>query len=124
MNDLLTNVIPNYQEAISESVTASAEGKSSSVYELGAPSGGTGQVIVGTNATLIKVRNDCRRGIKITNLGTVDVFIGFGPSVNVLSGDLLPGTKGAFIVIPATLDIYAIVATGTATVSYLELSER
>ncbi len=95
----------------------------SNTVESGAASGLTGQVLVGTNPTLIRVRNECRRAIKITNLGTVDVFISFSPSVNILSGDLLLGTKGSFIVIPSTLDIYGVVDTTPQTVSFMELSD-
>jgi hypothetical protein len=95
-----------------------------SVVEIGADSCGTGQTILNANtATLVKVRNSCRRAIKVTNLSAIDIYIGFSPSVDVNSGDLLLGTRGSFIVIPTTLDVYAIAATGTPTVSYMEVSQ-
>lgn len=105
--------------------TAESEDQSAGqqTFELGAPSGITGQISVAATATLIRVRNQCRRAIKITNLGATDVWIGFSPSVTPFSGDLLPGAKGAFIVIPATLDIYGITGGGTQTVSYMEVSQ-
>jgi hypothetical protein len=97
--------------------------KAAEIFELGGGSGRTGQVTIQTTATLILVRNDCRKALKVTNLGTVDVFIGFSPSVGVISGDLLVGVKGSFIVIPTKLDVYAIVASGTGSVSFMEISE-
>lgn len=94
---------------------------SQSVYETGADGGSTGQVVLPVNAAaIVKFRNVLRRGIKVTNLGTNDVFIGFSQSVNAITGDLLSGTKGNFIVIPSTLDIWAFAASG-ATLSYLEI---
>lgn len=112
------------QAGIEHAVTSGEVQKGSQpVFELGAKSGRTGQVTIQTTATLILVRNDCRRAIKVTNLGTVDVFIGFSPSVGTISGDLLVGVRGSFIVIPSALDVYAIVASGTGSVSFMEISE-
>jgi len=106
------------------SQASAAEPLPQSVVEIGADSCVTGQVVLNANsAVLVKVRNSCRRAIKVTNLSAIDVYIGFSPSVNSLSGDLLLGTKGSFIVIPTTLDVYAIAASGTPTVSYMEVSQ-
>jgi hypothetical protein len=116
----------NVAQEISDAVTqASAPAPlPSSVVELGADSCQTGQTVLNANtAALIKVRNECRRAIKITNLSAIDVYIGFSPSVNSLSGDLLLGTRGSFIVIPTTLDVYGIAASGAPTVSYMEVSQ-
>jgi len=94
------------------------------MQELGGATGQTGQVNVTEQPTLIKVRNDCRRAIKVTNLGATDVWIGFSPSVSPISGDLLLGVKGSFIVMPVTLDVYAGCATGSSQmVSFLEISQ-
>jgi hypothetical protein len=116
---------PDAQQGIEQSVSNSdpANDQAKETYELGASSGSTGQTTIGTAATLIKVRNACRRAIKITNLGATDVFISFSLSVNPISGDLLLGVKGSFIVIPTTLDVYGIVATGSQLISWMELSE-
>lgn len=115
--------VPDVQAQLEQDVAQTESIPTQLITELGAPSGSTGQVTVTSTATLIKVRNGCRRAIKVTNLGTTDIFIGLSPSVTTISGDLLVGVKGAFIVIPTTLDVYAIVATGTQAVSFMELSE-
>jgi hypothetical protein len=93
------------------------------VFEVGGSSGRTNQVTIGTAATIIAYRNECRKSIKVTNLGATDVWIGFSPSVGVNTGDLLPGSRGSLITIPSTLDIYGIVGAGTQAVSFMEISE-
>lgn len=86
-----------------------------------ASSGGTGQVTVQNVATLVKASDKNSLGVMLTNLGTVDVFVGFTNGVTTGNGQLLPGLKGASLVVPTTLDIWAIVAAGTQAVSFLEL---
>lgn len=109
---------------ISQSLGNTQEQKNENTVEIGAAAGVTGQITVTGNATLVRVRNQCRRGIKITNLGTVDVWISFSPSVSPLTGDLLAGVKGAFVVIPTLLDVYAICVAGSSQqVSFMEVSE-
>jgi len=88
--------------------------------EQGAPNIGYGQVSVASTATSIVSARTARRGVIITNSGTTDVFIG-DASVTTSTGLLLPGTKGAFVVIPANVQIYGIVASSTQTVSFLEV---
>jgi|SRR5579862_621292 len=80
----------------------------------------SGQVSVGATATLISAANPNRSTICITNMGTTDVYIGFTSGVTTSTGDLLAGTKGAFIAVDTQTDVYAIVATGSQTVSYSE----
>lgn len=92
------------------------------VYETPATSGVTGQISLNAvQAQRIISSNPNRRSIKITNLGTEDVYIAFGQNASTITGDLLVGVKGAFVVIPATLEIWAI-ATGAVMISYMELS--
>lgn len=44
-------------------------------------------------------------------------------AVTTSSGDLLVGIKGAFLSVPATTDVYAIVGSGTQGVSFMEVYE-
>jgi len=97
------------------------------VTPIGAGHVATGQVTIGNTATLISdVRGDPtvssfgRRSIKITNLGAVDVFIG-DASVTAVTGDLLPGARGAFVALPTTAAIFGIVASGTQAISFIEV---
>jgi hypothetical protein len=86
----------------------------------GAANGATGQVSVTSTATLVAASRTTRRSIKVTNTGTTDVYIGFTSGVTTSTGDLLVGAKGAFISIPTTSAVYAIVASGSVSVSYVE----
>lgn len=78
----------------------------------------TGQVSVGSTATLIIAANT-RQGVLITNpSATVTVFIG-GAGVTTGNGqELLPLQS---ITLPVVSAVYGIVATGTQTVSYVEV---
>lgn len=80
----------------------------------------TNQVSVGTSATLLAARRVPRGTIQITNLGTVDVFVG-GPGVTTSNGHLLAGVKGTTITLPTGSAVYAIVGTGTQSVSIVEV---
>lgn len=86
----------------------------------GVPTLGTNQVSIGNTATLILPVRTGRRSLIIVQHGTVDVFIG-DSGVTTSNGLLLTGTKGASLSIPGTMAVYAIVASGTQTVSYLEI---
>lgn len=79
----------------------------------------TAQVSVGTTATQIVAARAGRGSVKITNLGTTDVFIG-AAGVTSTTGDLLPGTKGASITIPSNAAIFGIAGTAQS-VSVLEV---
>lgn len=99
-------------------------GRVTPVTDPASDSGTTGQVPMTDAPAAIRLRNACRRALKITQLGTSDVWIGFGPSTTPGSGDLLVGIRGAFVVIPSTLDVWGVCDAGnTSTLSYLEVSQ-
>jgi hypothetical protein len=79
----------------------------------------TAQVSVGTSSTQIVAARSGRGSVKITNLGTTDVFIG-NTGVTATTGDLLPGTKGASIVVPTTAALFG-VAGAAQSVSVMEV---
>lgn len=81
---------------------------------------GYNQVVVGNSATLIVPARSGRRSVLIVNHGTTDIYIG-DAAVLTTTGLQLTGTKGANLSIPGGFDIYGIVASGTQTVSYLEI---
>lgn len=78
----------------------------------------TGQVSVGSSATPIIAANT-RQGVLITNPSTsVTVFIG-GAGVTTSNGqELLPGCS---LTLPVVSAVYGVVATGSQTVSYVEV---
>ena len=79
----------------------------------------TGQVTVGTTATLVMAARAGRISGKVTDLGTTDIYC--GPSgVTTATGDLLAGVKGGAITIQTGAAIYCVVATGTQPVSFME----
>lgn len=91
--------------------------------EQGAANGATGQVtLVANTASAIVAARTTRRGVKVTQVASGnDVYVGVGASAPTLAtGDLLPGVKGAWIVIPTSEEVQAISA-GTPTLSYLEV---
>lgn len=73
----------------------------------------------------IAVQRDERAGIKITNLSYIDVYILSDPSKfqgNLTTvGDLLPGIRGSWMWVPCKAAIWAIAASGTPTISILEV---
>lgn len=79
---------------------------------------GTGQVSIGSSATLILASN-LRQGLLITNpSATVTVYIG-GSGVTISNGQaLLPGCS---ITLPVVSAVYGVIATGTQSVSYTEV---
>lgn len=87
----------------------------------GAANAATGQVSVTTTATLVAASRATRRSVKVTNTGTTDVYVGYTSGVTTSTGDLLVGIKGAFISVPTTSAVYAIVASGSVSVSYVEV---
>ena len=78
----------------------------------------TGQVSIGTSATLIIAANT-RQGVLITNpSSTVTVYIG-GSGVTTGNGqELLPLQSASLPVVSA---VYGVVASSTQTVSYVEV---
>jgi hypothetical protein len=78
----------------------------------------TGQVSVGTGATLICTTRATRRCLTIINTGTQDVYVGI-TGVTVGTGILIVGAKGAGLVINTSAAVYGI-AGSAQTVTYLE----
>lgn len=90
----------------------------SKVAEVGGVLNSTGQVSVGNTATQI-IAAGTRQAVLITNpSSTVTVFIG-GSGVTTGNGqELLPGNS---LTLPVVSAVFAIVATGTQTVSFVEV---
>lgn len=86
----------------------------------GSDSFGTNQVSVASTATQIVAARASRRSLLIVNHGTTDVYIG-GSGVTTANGVLLKGTAGTGITIPTNAEVYAIVGSGTQTVSFIEI---
>jgi hypothetical protein len=77
----------------------------------------TGQVSVGSSTTLI-IAAGTRQGVLITNPSSVTVYIG-GSGVTTSNGQEL--LAGESVTLPTTSAVYGVVATGTQTVTYLEV---
>lgn len=90
------------------------------VSQVGAANFATGQVSVGTTATQIAATRATRRAILIVNHGTTEVFLG-GATVTTTTGLKLEGVDGAAASLPITGAIYGIVASGSQTVSFMEV---
>ena len=79
----------------------------------------TGQVSITNAATQIIAANSARSGVLITNPSTtVTVYVGLS-GVTTSTGAIL--SPGASLTLPVTSAIYGIVATGSQTVSYVEV---
>jgi hypothetical protein len=74
----------------------------------------TSQVAVSMSATVIAIARPTRNSVKITNLSTTPVYLGFTSGVTVSTGDFLPGILGAFVVYPTQTGVWGIVATGSS----------
>lgn len=77
------------------------------------------QVSVGTTATLIAAARNSRGYLILVNHGTTAVYVG-GSSVTTSNGCLLAGVVGQSLPIKTNAAIYAIVASGTQTISFIE----
>ncbi len=93
---------------------------------VGAASGTTGQVTITGSATQIVaartgVPGTGRLAVIITNTGATDVYIGFTAGVTIATGDLLAGTKGAFVSIPYDGAVWGITGGSSQTVTYMEV---
>ena len=85
--------------------------------------GATGQVSVGTTATLIAPANAKRRGVKITQItGSQVVYLGFTSGVSSTTGDYFSSAAGSSITIYAKGPIWGIAVSVAQTVSYMEES--
>jgi hypothetical protein len=82
---------------------------------------GGGQASIGTTQVLIASAYSGRLGLLIVQHGTVDVYLGT-TGVTSSTGVLLPGIKGAAISIPTTAAVYGITASGSQTISWMELA--
>jgi len=80
----------------------------------------TAQISVATTSTQVVAARANRGSVKITNLGTTDVFIG-NTGVTTTTGDLLPGTKGASITVPTNAAVFAVASGAAQTVSVMEV---
>lgn len=78
----------------------------------------TGQVSVGTSATLLFTAQPGVDEVTIQNLGTTEVFLGKA-GVTTSNGFPLPGVAGASITLPVTEAIYGVVASGTQSVAII-----
>ncbi len=107
-------------------ITAPATGPTSglladSLYSTGGDAGVAVQVSITSSATLAIAARTARRGISVTNLGTVDVYCGFANTVTTSNGDLLLGTKGYSLSYPTNSAVYCITASTSQSVSVAEV---
>lgn len=80
----------------------------------------SGQVTVTSSPVQIataRARND----ITFTNNSAVDVYIGDN-TVTTTTGDLLLGVRGASVLVDTSAPFWAVTATGSAVLSWLEVS--
>lgn len=84
---------------------------------------GTGQITLSTlPQQIVGFRKD-RKGIKITNLSTSQVWIGCGAGISITNGDLLAAGVGNWNSYDTRSPIFGIVAVGTANISFSEVYE-
>lgn len=81
---------------------------------------GTGQASVATTETAVVAARNNRHAVMIINHGTTAVYLG-PTGLTTSTGVLLAGVVGASITIPTQAAIFGVVASGTQTVSYVEL---
>ena len=85
----------------------------------GAPSIFTGQASVGTTVSVIIPARTVRSSLTLINESTT--VVRYGPAgVTLANGAYLAGVVGASVTLDSAAAIYAIVATGTAAVSFVE----
>lgn len=80
----------------------------------------TGQISVANSATQIVAARAGRKEVTIANHGTTAVYIG-GSAVTSATGLFLAGVQGQGITITGAAAVYAITASGSQTVSFLEV---
>jgi|ERR1700676_594078 len=80
----------------------------------------TGQVSIANTATSIVSARGTRRSITVINHGTTDVFLGGTNSVTTSTGLLLIGAKGTVLKLDTASALWAIVASGSQTISFVE----
>jgi hypothetical protein len=79
-----------------------------------------GQITVTTSATQIKAATPTRTAIVVVNHGSTNVFIGFFSGVTTGNGVLLVGIPGQTLTFQTQSAVFAIVASGSQTVSFYE----
>ena len=79
----------------------------------------TGQYTASATAGVLIAANPQRTSILITNIGTVDVYVG-AAGVTTGTGHLLPGVKGSSLSIPTRDAISVVTASSTSVLSYVE----
>jgi hypothetical protein len=79
----------------------------------------TGQVTITNAATLIKGANTYRHSIVLYNSGAVDCYLGYTSAVLTTTGFILKAGTGITLD-RSEGDIYAITASSTTVVQYLE----
>ena len=80
----------------------------------------TGQYTASATAGQVVASNRNRTGLLITNIGTVDVYVG-ASGVTTGTGILLPGVKGSSISIPSVDAVSVITGSSTSVISYMEI---
>jgi hypothetical protein len=80
----------------------------------------TGQISVASSVTQIVPARAGRKEVTIANHGTTAVYIG-GAAVTSATGLFLAGVQGQGITITGGAAVYAITASGSQTVSFLEV---
>ena len=77
------------------------------------------QVVVGTTPTLLIDSDNINRQVHVHALSNTPVYLG-GPDVSTTNGYLLEKDDGAHVLLlPLSEKLYAVVGTGTETVSVL-----
>lgn len=79
----------------------------------------TGQQGLTTSAAQVVAAQPTRRSVTIVNLSSIDVYVG-NTGVTTSTGQLLLGTKGTALTLETATAVFAVAASGTPTVSYLE----
>lgn len=75
------------------------------------------QVSVGNTATLLVPARPGRGTVRVINPAAVVLCYGPTASVTVTTGECLPAVVGSSATIPVTTAVYAVFATGSATVT-------
>lgn len=78
------------------------------------------QVTVGTSATVVVAAGAKRRRVSVMQHGTIPVFFGATSGVTAANGFRIPGVDGFSWPFFVTSGIWAIVASGTQVISYLD----
>lgn len=79
----------------------------------------TGQAALSTTAAQVVAARATRRAVTIINLSGIDVYVG-NTGVTTATGQLLLGIRGSAITIETVTAVFAVAASGTPSVSYLE----